>query len=263
MSFSPIVPFGGYSGWAFLQRTLPEQKEAFQSSATLARDEDYFRANIGSIQTAEDLVSDHRLLKVALGAFGLDDDINNKYFIQKVLDDGTLDASALGNKLADKQYLALSASFGFGDSAIPNTQNEGFADKILTAYQDRQFETAVGEQDEDLRFALNAERELAVLAAKDNSDDTKWYSIMGNEPLRQVFEKALGLPSSFATLDLDMQLSTLKAKTQKTFGDSGVAQFADAENLDALIKRFLIRSEALASFSSTSSGSIALTLLQG
>ncbi|QCO55320.1 DUF1217 domain-containing protein [Pseudorhodobacter turbinis] len=263
MSFSPVVPFSGYSGWAFLKRTLPEQKEAFQASATLARDEDYFRAKIGSIQTAEDLVSDHRLLTVALGAFGLDDDINNRFFIKKVLKDGTLDSSALGNKLADKQYLALSASFGFGDSAIPSTQNPGFADEILTAYQDRQFETAVGEQDENLRFALNAERELAVLASRDSSEDTKWFTVMGNEPLRQVFEKALGLPSSFATLDLDMQLKTLKAKTEKAFGDSSVAQFSDPANLDDLVKKFLIRSEAMASFSSTSGASIALTLLQG
>ncbi len=263
MSFSPIVPFSGYSGWAFLKRTMPAQTEAFQASPSLARDEDYFRAKIGSVKTAEDLVSDRRLLKVALGAYGLDADINNRYFVKKVLEGGTLDSSALSNRLADKQYRAFSAGFGFGDYSVPNTQLSDFADKTLEAYRARQFEAAVGEQDDNMRLGLNAERELAKLAARGVSDDTKWFSIMGSEPLRRVFEGALGLPSKFSSLDLDQQLSTFKEKASKAFGSSEISQFSDPDKLDALIRRFLIRSEAMASFSATSPGSIALTLLQG
>lgn len=262
MSFSPIVPFSGYSGWTFLKRTMAEQKEAFVATPSLARDEDYFRAKIGSVKTAEDLVSDRRLLSVALGAYGLDDDINNTFFIKKVLEDGTLSSDALANKLADKQYLALSSGFGFGDYSIPRTQLSDFADKTLAAYRTRQFEAAVGEQNDDMRLAMNAERELGTLAGKSSSNDTKWFTIMGSAPLREVFEKALGLPSSFASLDLDQQLSTLKSKTEKAFGSNEVAQFTDPDKMEDLVRKFLIRSEALASFSSTSSASIALTLLQ-
>ena len=262
MSFSPIVPFGGYSGWAFLKRTMAEQKEAFVAAPSLARDEDYFRAKIGSVKTAEDLVSDRRLLTVALGAYGLDSDINNRFFIQKVLEGGTLKPEALANRLADKQYLALSAGFGFGDFSIPRTQLSDFADKTVEAYRTRQFEAAVGEQNDDMRLALNAERELSKLAGRSISDDAKWFTIMGSAPLRQVFEKALGLPSSFASLDLDLQLATLQEKAEKAFGSKEVAQFADPQNVEDLVSKFLIRSEALASFSGTSSASMALTLLQ-
>jgi hypothetical protein len=42
MTFSPIVPFGGYSGWAFLKRTQTSQKAAFDTTATVKRDEEYF-----------------------------------------------------------------------------------------------------------------------------------------------------------------------------------------------------------------------------
>ena len=151
MSFAPVVPFGGVAGWTFLKRTLPSQRAAFEAAPANQRDEAYFREKIGKITTAEALVSDRRLLKVALGAFGLEADINNRYFIRKVLEEGTLNADALANKLANKQYEKLSAAFGFALGAA-STQISGFADKILAQYDARQFETAVGAQNDDMRL---------------------------------------------------------------------------------------------------------------
>ena len=264
MSFAPVIPLSGYSGWTFLQRTLDSQKQAFTSSPENLRDEAYFRQNIGKVETAEQLVSDRRLLKVALGAFGLGDDINNRFFIQKVLQGGTEDSSALANKLADKAYARLSAAFGFAEEAGPSTQSDGFADTILTAYNDRQFEIAVGEQDETLRLAMNARRELSALASATSSDNTKWFNIMGSTPLREVFETALGLPSSFASLDLDQQLNTLRSKTDALLGDGEISQFSDADQLDALIRRYLVRAQAESgSYSLLTPGAGALQLLQG
>ena len=61
MTFQPIVPFGGYSGWLFMQRTIEKQQEAFDSSQVVTRATEYFRENIGEIETAEYLVADRRL----------------------------------------------------------------------------------------------------------------------------------------------------------------------------------------------------------
>lgn len=261
MTYTPVVPLGGLAGWAFLKRTLETQKAAFVASPEIKRDEDYFREKIGGIKTAEQLVSDRRLLRVALGAFGLDDDINNKFFIRKVLEDGTLTVDALSNRLADKQYLAFSKAFGFGDFSVPRTQLSDFADNILAQYTTRSFETAVGEQNDTMRLALNAERELPTLAARNLTEDTLWFTVMGNAPLRQVFQTAFGLPTSFGSLDLDQQLSTYKAKAEQAFGADGIKQFAQPEAMDALIRRFLAQSEAQTTFRG-GGGSAALTLLQ-
>jgi len=76
MSFTPVIPMTGYAGWAFLSRTLERQQESFVESGTVKRAAEYFRENIGKATTAEALVGDRRLLEVALGAFGLEDDIN-------------------------------------------------------------------------------------------------------------------------------------------------------------------------------------------
>jgi len=262
MSFAPVVPLAGYAGWGFLKRTLPSQKAAFAADTGIRRDDDYFRAHIGSIKSAEALVSDRRLLKVALGAFGLDADINNRFFIRKVLEEGTLNVGTLANRLADKQYLAMSAAFGFGDFPVPSTQISTFADTILSAYATRQFESAVGDQNGDLRLALNAERELPTLANRNISENAKWFTIMGSTPLRKVFETAFGLPPSFATLDLDTQLTTFRARAETTLGTANVSQFTDRVPLDKLLRRFLLRSEATAGLSSSAPGASALQLLQ-
>ena len=85
----------------------------------MMRDTDYFAAKIGEIDSAEQLVSDRRLLSVALGAFGLHADIDNKYFIRKVLEDGVLKEDALANRLTDERYKSLTKAFGFGDFSVP------------------------------------------------------------------------------------------------------------------------------------------------
>lgn len=263
MSFVPSLPLGGYAGWALLKRTLPAQTAAFVKSPEIKRDEDYFRANIAKIKTADALVSDRRLLKVALGAFGLDGDINNKAFIRKVLADGTLTTGALANRLADKQYQKFSAAFGFGDFPTPSTQISTFPDKILEAYETRQFESAIGDQNADMRLALNAQRELPAIAAKaGSSEDTKWFTIMGNAPLRKVFEKALGLPSSLGTLDLDQQLAAFKSKAATQLGSDQVSQFADTGKVETLIRRFLIRSEADSYSAQSGASANALAMMQ-
>ena len=260
--FQPVVPIGGVAGWAFLSRTKDTQQAAFNQSPQLARDAEYFRENIGDVTTAEELVSDRRLLGVALGAFGLDDDINNRYFIQKVLEDGTLETGALANRLADKRYLEFSQAFGFGDFSTARTQLSEFPYEIIGQYQTRQFEIAIGEQDDDMRLALNALRELPDIAEGSGSDTTKWFQVMGSEPLRRVFESALGLPSSFASLDLDKQLEVFRDKAQRALGTDEISEIAQPDVQEDLIHRFLVRQKIAGGVTGYSPAQTALTLLQ-
>jgi len=245
MSFAPALPFSGYAGWTFLKRTAASQQAVLNAQPEMKRDEAYFRDKIGTINTAAELVADRRLLKMALGAFGLEGDINSKAFIRKVLEEGTLKDGTLANKLADKQYQKLSAAFGFGDFSIPRSKQSDFADRLLASYKTRSFEVAVGAQNADLRLAMNAERELSDLASKTtSSNDSKWFSVLGSPPLRQVFEKALGLPGSLATLDIDRQLEVIKSKAKAQLGSDQLADFGTAGGMEPLLRRFLIRSEA-------------------
>lgn len=262
MTFTPVIPFSGYAGWKMLDRTMERQQATFVASASIQLSEDYFRANIGNIKSAEDLVADRRLLEVALGAFGLSDDINNKFFIKKVLEEGTLSDDSLANKLSDDSYAALSSAFGFGDYDTPNTGLSDFADKILAKYETRQFEIAVGETNDSYRLALYTQRELPDIAGKSSNEVTKWYNILASEPLRTVFETALGLPSSIGTLDIDQQVRAFQKKAESYFGSSDPAQFMDSGKLDGLVKQFLLRDSITNGTTSTTGTSVALQILQ-
>jgi len=261
VTYTPVLPLSGYAGWALLNRTKSVQTAAFNKSPDIVRDTDYFKANISKVKTADDLVNDRRLLRVALGAFGLDDDINNKAFIKKVLSDGSLTTTALANRMTDKRYLALTQAFGF-DLAVPMTQISTFGSDVVKKFLGKQFEVVVGSQDQNLRLALNAQSEVASLATSTASDSTKWFKVIGNTALATVFQKALSIPTSVGSLDLDQQLSIYQSKAKAVFGDSGFAQFTDTAKMDLLVKRFLTRSPADELLKTTSSTSIALTLLQ-
>jgi hypothetical protein len=262
MSFQPVLPLSGYAGWSFLKKTIARQQVAQQSVPAQARDEAYFRDRIGKLKTAEQLVGDKRLLRIALTAFGLEADVNSKAFIQKILEGGTLKEGSLANKLADKQYQKFSAAFGFGDYSTPRTVISTFPDEILTQFRTRTFETAVGDQNNAYRLAMNAEREVPALAARTTSETAKWYAVLGNTPMRNLFQTAFGLPSSFAAIDLDQQVSVMKEKAKATFGADTVSQFSQPAKMDALVRRFLFRSEIQEIGSGTSPAAIALTLLR-
>lgn len=261
MSFQPVVPFSGTAGWAFLQRTQAAQQAAFDQSPVIRRDVAYFIENIGTVETAEDLVSDYRLLKVALGAFGLDEDLPNKAYIRKVLEEGALDPESFANRMVDKRYLALTEAFGF-DLDPANTQLSDFAEGIVAGYRTRQFEIAVGTQDNDMRLAMGLARELGDIVESDNTEDGRWYAVLGNPPLREVFETALGLPPAFAALDIDRQVQELRTRVGTAFGAGEVAQFSDPEKLDELNRLFLVRGQVASGQGGMSSGVIALTLLE-
>lgn len=259
MSFQPVLPLGGYAGWRFLSRTLPQQQATFSQSAPVQRATDHFRANVARATTPEALVKDRRLLEVALGAFGLKDDLNSRAFIQRVLEGGTLRSDALASRLADKRYAALALEFGYGDLGA-RVGLPGFADKIVARYEAQAFQEAVGAQNPDMRLALGVPTGLAEVTEATSNPRAQWFAVMGNPPLRAVFETALGLPKSFGALDIDKQLGQFQSRAQAVFGTARVDGFADPARQEKLVRLFLLRSDTQAT--SASPAAMALQLLR-
>lgn len=262
MSFAPVLPLGGYAGWKVLQATLETQEARFSEDPAQSRDRAYFKENIGAITSAEDLVKDYRLLRVALGAFGLQDDLPNRAFVEKVLSDGVTNDDALSNKLADKTYRKFSEAFGFGSDLPPLTQGPGFADKILARFDQQAFEVAVGEQDTDMRLALEATRELPEIALANTSDTTAWLSVLGDTALRQVFETAFSLPNTIGSVDLDQQLDAFRKGAERVLGSSDFSVLQDPEVVEDLVHAFTLKSQLAAGPSAFTRGATAVTLLQ-
>ena len=262
MSFQPVIPQPGLAGWRFLQRTQDSQFETFNNSTRLQRKTEYFLENIGNVASAEDLVKDRRLLEVALGAFGLAEDLDNRYFIHKILQDGTENDDALANRLSDNRYERFSKAFGFGPGETRTTGDAAAMRDIVDKFRVQSFEEAIGQQDDSMRIALFARRELFELAGEDISEDAKWFRVMGMPPLRQMFETAMGLPDAFGQLDIDRQHDIFRSKTRDALGSEAISQFTDPEAIEALSVRFLARSQIAELGPGNSSRMNALTLLQ-
>lgn len=261
MTYQPVLPIIGLAGWNFLSRTLETQTKAFAKSPEISRDTEYFEKNIENAHTAADLVSDRRLLRVALGAFGLGDDLNSKAFVQKILEGGTQDPDALAMKLSDERYRNFAEAFGYGNPGGIMTDSQTWTKDIVAKFRTQQFEIAIGNQDQSMRLALDAKRTMSDIATAPGKNQTRWLKIMGNPPLRQVFETALGLPSSFAQADLDIQLAEFSNRAKRQLGLDDLSELADPAVQNKLVERFLLRGQVQAN-AMQSSASIALTLLQ-
>ncbi|MBL4619731.1 MAG: DUF1217 domain-containing protein [Marinicaulis sp.] len=263
MIFQPALGAGGLSGWRVLERTSASQQQTFEKSPVLQRNINYFQENISKITSAEDLVKDYRLLTVALGAFGLGDEINKRALVQKMLEGGTEKSDSLANRFNDNRYKALVKAFGFGN--ITNGSSvllSSFKEDIITRYKSLEFERAVGETDNDMRIAMNFKRQIGAIAESQSSERTLWFQVMGQLPLRELISTALNIPSGVAQLNIDRQAEIFSDRAQQLLGNSSPEVFSDPEVVDNMIRRFFLFRQVENGPSVTTPGFAALSLLQ-
>lgn len=268
MSFEPIILSTGITGWTFLQSTYDDQLDIFKKDPQLIRETDYFTENIGTVETAEDLVKDRRLLLVALSAFGLDDQVDNKALIQKVLEDGSTAEDNLGSRLDDSRWVDFAEAFGFGAGETKTTGDPVAMATIVTDSQLQSFEVAVGNQDENMRIALYAIREMQDVILPDDADEdgptvnAQWYNIIGQPQLASMMQVMFNLPKDIFQIDVDQQLEVYKAASQRYLGTDDLSTLNTPEQMNQMAITYLARAEVAAIGNSYSSSATALSLLR-
>ncbi len=257
--FRPNVTAGGLVGWRMLQATMERQSEAFSNRVDLQNELRRFDAAMSSIRTTEELVGDRSALKVALGAHDLGADLNNRFFIKRVLDQGTDTPKSLANRLQDDRYRSFAQRFDPAKLQLGLTGGDSFREDVAADYLRVSFEQAVGEIDPDMRLALGLQRLLPGIA-QSATDDAAWFRVMANPPVRDVMQTALGLPRQVSGLDIDQQLDLFKSKADQAFGTHSLSDLAEPDRMDAVLTRFFVRRQA-AALSSISPMQAAVTLL--
>lgn len=255
MSYVPAIPVGGVVGLRFLERTEEAQRAAHARSPEIQRNIAYFAENISKISTAEELIADRRLLTVALGAYGLGDEIDKKAFVRKILEEGVEEPGTLGNRLNNQSYIEMAGAFRFDRGEFSNTVSPSLRDEVISKYLSQSFEVAVGEQNESLRLALDFKRRSSEVA------DRGWYALLGDRPTRAVLETALGIPSSAAGIDIDKQVELYEDRALRVFGTKDPVELTDPAMMDKIISRFLVLDEAKNGPGFSTPGYTAITLL--
>jgi hypothetical protein len=243
----------------------------------ISEDANYFQQNIASVRTVDDLLADRRLLEFAMKAFGLGsdyeeiaafmpvnpEDVNEaEARIKAILEEGSISVVAAANEQGDPRYVEFSRAFGFGIAEDLQTNDFGFSDEIMDKYlaenlripDELEIESPIQIRNGTLVYEASNEREM--------SNDAKWLTLMGEPPLRSLFEKAFNLPSEFGQADIDQQLEVYKERSRREFGTDNLSELNTAEIIDSLIIKFLARSQIGAFNPAANSASIALTLLQ-
>ncbi|MCA0962617.1 DUF1217 domain-containing protein [Salipiger bermudensis] len=207
MTYTPMIGRPGLVGWQILQNTMETQRAAFNNTPGITREAAYFTDTIGSIGSAEDLVGNRRLLSVALTAFGMEEEIDSKYLVRRLIEEGTAGDDALANKLNDSRFVALADAFDFEPVISRKTQEEGFAEAILGRYEDR--------------VRANLAQTLAEPDYVADPDYAALFAAQVEENLeisRAYFTEKIGLISSAEELLLDPELRQI-ATTAFELGD--------------------------------------------
>jgi hypothetical protein len=197
---------------------------AFRKSGVVARDIEYFRKNIGKVESADELVKDYRLYRVVLSAYGLDAQINSQALMKKVLAEDWSDPKAMANRLVDSRYREIAKAFNFhffGNIKLKTTSFvEGVMDRFVTA----EFEKSTENTNPGVRLALYFKRMAPNI--------TSWYQVLGDKPLYEVVRTALQIPAAGSQTGIDGQAKLLERRI-------GLANLKDPAALERLIGRFL------------------------
>ncbi len=235
--------------------------DPYEEPGTAAKFIEVLSEREAGFDTSSDVMANVPVRLATLDLFGLTNETPDNNRLRLVLEQDPADSNSLVNLLDDKRYLAMSRAFGLGEPDAPPSYPPGFAEAITQSYIDHQFEIAVGESDSNMRLALALERELDKLVGRGGSDNAMWFRVMGSEPLRAVFQTAMGLPDSLAQIDVDQQLSIFQARAERQFGVDSLKDFLEPDKMNELRRRFLAMSSLSNDTGFASSTSIAATLL--
>lgn len=235
---APPPPGAGLAGFRGLARGLDAQQRAVAVSEGRSADMRHFTRRIGGALTAEALVADDRLMKVALNAFGLSGARPTADFLRRVLESDTADADSFANRQPDGRWAAMAEAFGYGDGAGPQVGRFGFAEEIAARHAIHSHEAAVGARDETMRIALIFERTVATLSISGLGEDAAWDRALGHPAMAFAFQQALGLDGRFFDQTRGAQTQAVRDDLRERFGIRSMADFARPDRREAVLRPF-------------------------
>ena len=202
------------------ERTL----ERISQSPLVARETEYYKENIGNIESIDDFVDDRRLLNYALKAYGLEEMSYAKALIKKALEGGVDDDRSFANLLADPRYKEFVTDFNFERYGAATTSFDRVQQGVVDRYYQQEMEQEAGNDNVGARLAIYFERKAEGITSE--------LEILGDRAILQVVQTALGLPQQMSFSSLDRQQEMIKDRLD-------VEDLSDPEFVKDLTKRFL------------------------
>jgi hypothetical protein len=228
----PISGLSSLNGLNLVDRTRDSQLEIIRNTAQHSRAIEYFKENIGDVETVDQLVDDPELYGFVMRAFDLEDQMFGKAMIKKILKSNIEESDALVNRLTDTRFREMYEELGFQENGEGNlnTLLSGWKTRMVDRYVERQFLNAAEEQNETVATALEFRNKAA--------DISSVYEILADTGLTEFFQTTLGLPSELSGLDIDKQAEILKSKLD-------LEDLQDPEFIENMVRKYVVISDAL------------------
>lgn len=206
-----------------------------------------YLAELPKITSIDDFLSNDKVYRFAMKAFGLEDMTYAKAFMRKVLEEGVSDSGSFANTLNDAKYKAFATAFDFaGKGAAAVTGSDAAGKDVVSLYVRQQMEEDAGNANEGSRLALYFQRKAASI--------TSPYALLADPALLQVVQTAFGISTSTGQMDIDKQAAMYAGKLD-------IASLKDPAYVQEFLGRFVAMYDA--QNSSTATTSPALTLITG
>lgn len=228
---SALIGSGGGSSLVarkLLDKDLAHYRDIFAQQPHIKRELQHFVDNAGKIGTTEALAKNKRIFTVILTAFGLEDKVDQRAFMQQMLDGGLKEGS-LASKMVDPRFKEMVRFMEVDDRGLENLKNPVWLAQLAAKYISATFEQEVGEASESVRLGMYFERKASGI--------TNWYQVLGDRALSEVARKALGMPAETAKIDVDKQVEILKKKMD-------IADFQDPAKVSKFVEKYLARADA-------------------
>ncbi|WP_157016404.1 DUF1217 domain-containing protein [Mesorhizobium xinjiangense] len=212
-----------YFSYNLITRDLDRSLDRVEARPLVQRESEYYLENITSVKSIDAFLSDDRLFRYAMKAYGLEDMDYAKAFMEKVLTEGIDDEESFANKLSDSRYKEFAEVFNFARHGETATLFERAQQGTVDRYVRQTLEEDAGNQNEAVRLALYFERKAPEVGSV--------YGLLADSALARVTYTMLGLPDSFAALDIDKQAEFIKERID-------IEDFGDPEALAEMVRRF-------------------------
>ena len=129
-----------FASYQFYTRDMPKSLDRIASAPQTKRDIEYYQSHIHEVTSVDDFMGDFRLYSYAMKAYGLEDQIDSRALVRKVLESDLGDPQSLANRLSDERYRALASAFTFStasqQTATATIQTSAQSDRLVEAYSE-------------------------------------------------------------------------------------------------------------------------------
>jgi Protein of unknown function (DUF1217) len=211
------------SAYLAVSQNLPRYQAMTAAEPAVKSATAYYEANIGSVTSIQDLVSNYRLLSYALDAYGLGDQIHSTALITKVLEGGVSNPNSLANTLSNPAWKAFATAFNFVGAGASSVTSASAVATTTNDYVEQQLESDQGAQNPGVGLALYFQRVAPTVSSE--------YGILADPNLLEAAQTIFGLSPATSAENIDTQAQTLSKLMP-------ISELQDPAKLQELTERF-------------------------